>query len=432
MELDGQRRKELKEAILEAYPKSEDLEVLLSEEMNIQFEEIASGSSYNNQVFKLIEHFCSIDSLEDFINVLVKSRPKNAIFQGMSPKPIAEAVSGDRPDSPEGQMGMDSRFYIHSNYEQLCYEEVKKPGSLIRIKSPENMGKSSLMLRVLGYAEELGYRTVNINLEQVNQKFFEDLDKFMQWFCASAGKQMGVRVKIEEYWDDIFGANDNTTDYFEKYLLKGVETPLVVAIDNFDRVFDYARIETDFCGLLRGWHEKSRSDQLWGNLRLIIVHSQESYLPRDINQSPFNVGLPIELGEFKPEQIQELVSLHRLNWKEQQLGQLIDLIGGHPYLVRLALYRISIGDLTFEQFLKTAPTEQGIYKNHLLRHLKPLEDYPDLGKAMKTVVTSKIPVRLSSEAAFKLDSMGLVVRVENNVQPRCRLYRLYFGDRLGG
>ena len=57
MGLDGQRRKELKEAILEAYPKSEDLEVLLSEGMNIQFEAIASGSSYNNQVFKLIEHF---------------------------------------------------------------------------------------------------------------------------------------------------------------------------------------------------------------------------------------------------------------------------------------------------------------------------------------------------------------------------------------
>ena len=422
----------MKEAILEAYPNSKDLEVLLAEEMDIQFEAIASGSSYNNQVFKLIEHFCSIDSLEDFINVLVKSRPKNAIFQGMSPKPIAEAVSGDRPDSPEGQMGMDSRFYIHSNYEQLCYEEVKKPGSLIRIKSPENMGKSSLMLRVLGYAEELGYRTVNINLEQVNQKFFEDLDKFMQWFCASAGKQMGVRVKIEEYWDDIFAPNDNTTEYFEKYLLKGIETPLVVAIDNFDRVFNHADIETDFCDLLRGWFEKSRSAQLWGNLRLIIVHSRESYLPKDINRSPFNVGLPIELGEFNPNQIQELVSLHGLDWKEQQLGQLIDLIGGHPYLVRLALYRISIGDLTFEQFLKTAPTEQGIYKDHLLRYLEPLEDYPDLGKAMKTVVTSKIPVRLSSEEAFKLDSMGLVVRVENNVQPRCRLYSLYFGNHLEG
>jgi hypothetical protein len=147
------------------------------------------------------------------------------------------------------------------------------------------MGKSSLMLRVLDRAAKLGYRTVAIDWEQTNQKFFHDLDKFMQWFCASVGKPLDVRVKLEEYWDDIFGANDNSSDYFEKYLLNGDDRPLVLAIDNFDRVFKYADIETDFCGLLRGWHERSRSNKLWGNLRLIIVYSQEPYLQKDINQS---------------------------------------------------------------------------------------------------------------------------------------------------
>ncbi|WP_414753120.1 AAA-like domain-containing protein [Anabaena sp. CCY 9910] len=334
-------------------------------------------------------------------------------------------------ESPDGQVRIDSRFYVHSSYEERCYAEVKKPGSLIRIKSPHNMGKSSLMVRVLGYAAQLGYRTVTLNLEQVNQKFFNDLDKYMQWFCASVGKPLGVRIKIEEYWDDIFGANDNSTDYFEKYLLDDTEPPLVVAIDNFDRVFKYPDIETDFCGLLRGWHERSRSNQLWGKLRFVIVYSQEPYLQKDINQSPFNVGLPIELGEFTTAQVQELIRLHGLDWSGQFVKQFMDLIGGHPYLVRSALYHIAAGDLTLEEFLRTAPTEAGIYSDYLLGHLKSLEDYPTLGAAMKTVVTSEFPVRLRSEEAFKLDSMGLVVRVENNVQPRCQLYRQYFRDRLG-
>jgi class 3 adenylate cyclase len=334
-------------------------------------------------------------------------------------------------ESPEGQVPIDSRFYIPSAYEERCYEEVKKPGSLIRIKSPHCMGKSSLMIRVLAHAKQLGYRTVSLNLEEVNQRIFTDLEQFMQWFCATVGKQLGIRMKTEEYWDDIFGANDNTTDYFENYLLKVSEQPLVLAIDNFDRVFKYADIETDFCGLLRGWYERSRSNLLWGNLRLVIVHSQEPYLPKDINQSPFNVGLAIKLGEFTTSEVQVLIARHELGWTEQQVGDFLGLIGGHPYLVRSALYHIASGDVSLEEFLRIAPTEAGIYSRHLLGHLSALEDYPELAAAMKTVVTSENPVRLRSEEAFKLDSRGLIVRVDNDVVPRCLLYRLYFCDRLG-
>jgi len=155
------------------------------------------------------------------------------------------------------------------------------------------MGKSSLMARLLAHAAGKGYRTVRLNLEEANQKFFEDPDRFMQWFCAAVGKGLGLRIKTEEYWDDIFGANDNSRDYLETYLLKSDSAPLVLAIDNFDRVFAHGAIETDFCGL-------------------IIAHAQESYLQKDINQSPFNVGLPVELGEFSAEQVRELVRLYDL------------------------------------------------------------------------------------------------------------------------
>jgi hypothetical protein len=242
----------------------------------------------------------------------------------------------------------------------------------------------------------------------------------------------GVRVKLEEYWDDIFGANDNSTDYFEKYLLNENESPLVLAIDNFDRIFKYQNIETDFCGLLRGWHERSKTRKQWEKLRLLIVHSQESYAQRDINQSPFNVGLPIELGEFSHAQVGELLVRHGLTWTDQNIDQLMGLIGGHPYMVRSALYYIASGDFSLNEFLKMAPTEAGVYSDMLRGHLKALEDRPELGSAMKKVVEAENPVSLRSEEAFKLDSMGLVVRVENNVKPRCCLYRQYFQKRLGG
>ena len=212
------------------------------------------------------EMLAALRSIFDESTTIITMPQQNSSSEGAESKAIAL-------ESTEGQVAIDSRFYIPSGYEPRCYEEIKKAGSLLRIKSPHRMGKSSLMARIINHAEILGYRTAVLNLEQTNQKIFLDPEKFMQWFCASVGKALGVRVKTEEYWDDIFGANDNCTDYFEKYLLNGNDQPLAIAIDNFDRVFSYVEIEMDFCGLLRGWYERSRSHPLWGKLRLIIVHS---------------------------------------------------------------------------------------------------------------------------------------------------------------
>ena len=347
-------------------------------------------------------------------------------------EPLSSAsVATQSGGQPAADFDPNGDFHVVLPDEARCYDEIHKPGALIRIKSPNNMGKTVLMHRVLDYGAGLGWRVASLNLEQTNRTFFDDIDRFMQWFCASVGKQLGVRVKVKEIWDEMFGANDNCTDYFETYVLKEDQSPIVLAIDNFDRVFNYPDIETDFCGLLRGWYERSKSHSEWEQLRLVIVHSQEPLAQRDINQSPFNVGMPVELQEFTPDQVADLVARHGLEWSGPETQQLIGLIGGHPYLVRTALASLASGALTLAKFLDTAPTEAGIFRDHLLGHLKLLEDYPELGAAMRRVLKSTDPVRLKSEESFRLHSRGLVVRVQNEVVPRCQLYRVYLQDRLG-
>jgi hypothetical protein len=345
--------------------------------------------------------------------------------------PLSVGPTGCAPalENPEGSVRADSPFYIHPADEPRCCAELDKPGALIRIKSPRGFGKSSLTARLLAYARGKGYRTVALNLDGTDQKFFAEPDLFMQWFCASVGKELGLRVRKEEYWDDIFGANDNSRDYFEKYLLKSDGTPLVLAIDNFDRIFAHAAIETDFCGLLRSWHELARSNPLWERFRLVLSHSLESYATKDINQSPFNVGLPVELGELSADQVRHLVGLHGLQLSEAELSQLLELVGGHPYLVRKALYALANG-LPLVTFLAEAPTRAGVYCDHLRGLLKAVENHPELAEALRQVVSSSEPVKLRSDQAFKLESLGLLVPEGNLERPRCRLYAQYMADRL--
>ena len=155
----------------------------------------------------------------------------------------------------------------------------------------------------------------------------------------------------------------------------------------------------------------------------------ESYLQKDINQSPFNVGFPVELGELSPDQVSHLVELHGLSLKDTEVDQLLALVGGHPYLVRKALYELANG-LSFARFIKEAPTEAGVFGDHLRGILRAIEDHPDLKEALQMVVNSVEPVKLRSEHAFKLESLGVLVPEGNLERPRCRLYTTYLADRL--
>ncbi|NEQ54971.1 MAG: molecular chaperone Tir, partial [Leptolyngbya sp. SIO3F4] len=108
------------------------------------------------------------------------------------------------------------------------------------------------------------------------------------------------------------------------------------------------------------------------------------------------------------------------------------LIGGHPYLVRFAFYHIVQRELTWERLLKSAPTEAGIYGDHLRRHLWNLNRDPVLAAAYSQVLANQEPVSLESAHVFKLHSLGLVKLQGNGVVPSFELYRQYFSDRLNG
>jgi len=62
--------------------------------------------------------------------------------------------------------------------ESDCYQEINRPGSLIRIKSPEKTGKTSLLKHLLAQADSWGHSTVYINCQVAEKAMFASLDRF--------------------------------------------------------------------------------------------------------------------------------------------------------------------------------------------------------------------------------------------------------------
>jgi len=165
-----------------------------------------------------------------------------------------------------------------------------------------------------------------------------------------------------------------------------------------------------------------------------------------LNQSPFNVGLPIKLSEFTAEQVLDLARRHGLNWSDSYpIEQLMNMVGGHPYLVHLALYHLALllqnplsvdrdesaeelGLAELEELLIAAPTNSGIYSDYLRNQSIALQQQPELASAFQQVVDAKNSVHLEP-FAYQLDSMGLVKLEGNNCSLSCELYRLYFQEQ---
>ncbi|NJN10774.1 MAG: CHAT domain-containing protein [Richelia sp. RM2_1_2] len=335
-------------------------------------------------------------------------------------------------ENPEGQVPLDSPFYVERPPNEVdCYEAILQPAALIRIKAPRQLGKTSLMTRTLHHAKQHGYQTVSLNFQSADAEFLNSLDRFLQWFCASIADKLNLPDKLSEYWQGILGSKNKCTKYFERYLLPEINSSIALGLDEVDQVFKHPEIAADFFGLLRAWHERAKNDVDWKKLALVIVHSKEVYIPLNINQSPFNVGVPIELPDLNRSQVQHLIQLHGLIWTDSQVEKLINLVDGHPYLLRVALYEIARGRITLNRLLETAPTEEGFYSEHLRRHLLNLQEDEELLAAFKRVLAVAQPVDVGNTAAFKLRSMGLVKLRGNSVIPLCDLYRQYFGDRLG-
>ena len=310
-----------------------DLRGYLNRIQQAKWESEADTPRILEQVLRSISKGRAPDEVAQEDEPLVSASPA---FEGPNGRPLPVA----EPEIPGGQMELASKFYIEREpFEGRCKQAIGQSAGLVRIKAPRQMGKTSLLARILHDAKQKDYRTASITFQLMEERVQKDLDGFFLRFCALVSRDLGIpKRQLKEYWADnvdLFGPKDCCTDYFAEFLLGDLERPLVLGLDEVDKLFPYNEVATEFLSLLRAWNEAGKSGGDWAKLRMVVVHSTESYVDMDTNQSPFNVGLAVELPEFTNEQIVDLARRHGLGWGLAEAKSLKKMVGGHPYLTRL-------------------------------------------------------------------------------------------------
>jgi len=332
---------------------------------------------------------------------------------------------------PGGPIPLDSPLYIpRPPLEERACHEITQPGCVIRIKAPSGFGKSSLLLRVLARAEQLGYAIASIDLQQADQATLADARAFLQWFCGVVALKLGQRPDLEACWSNILGDSLSTTLFMQEQILEANTQPVVLNIQEFNCLFAHPETAQAFLPLLRSWYEEARHDEVWRGLRQIVTYTTDSYLPLDINQSPFNVGLPLLLPEFTAVQVQTLAALHHLALTEQDCRRLMQLVGGHPTLIRIALYHLTQRDLSLDDLVAKAMTSDGIFHPYLQQMLIRLQDGPEQMAQLKALVLAAGAVTLDPIMAYQLEATGLIKATPEGWIMSLNLYRDYLRQRL--
>jgi hypothetical protein len=170
----------------------------------------------------------------------------------------------------------------------------------------------------------------------------------------------------------------------------------------------------------------------WKKLDLVLVTSTEPYLfITDRQQSPFNVSKSFEMADFTSAQVAECNARHGSPLLEDEVSRLFELLHGHPYLTRRALYLVSGKDPQMHpsDMLASAPDESGPFGDHLRHHLLNILHVPDLVSAFRDIVLRRGAI--DKHLFERLRGAGLVRWDErSDAVPRCKLYEIYFGRQF--
>ncbi|HEX4948473.1 MAG TPA: AAA-like domain-containing protein [Blastocatellia bacterium] len=348
--------------------------------------------------------------------------PIPAPFHSAQPLPL---------DLPEGTIDLESRFYIQRTTDKTAIDAIRRKGGVtITIKGPRQMGKSSLLMRTIQTALDESKRVAFLDFQLFDKSALANADLFFQQFCSWLSDELEMENRVAEYWALPLGNSQRCERYMSRYLLKELGAPLVLAMDEVESIFE-TEFRTDFFSMLRSWHNgrAKPTTPIWKLLDLTLVTSTEPYqLIENLNQSPFNVGEVIDLRDFTPEEVAELNHRHRSPFTSEGVNRLLQLLNGHPYLTRRALYLVASGRLSSADLFAHATDDQGPFGDHLRYHLFRLHKQDALINGLRQVIRQHNCQ--DEKIFFRLRGAGLVRREGNAEFPRCQLYADYFQEFL--
>ncbi len=354
------------------------------------------------------------------------------------PLPPQKTTSPKKPLPPiepcGGAMPLDSKFYVERQVDQNFQTAIQRRDSIVLLKGPRQVGKTSLLARGLQKAREAGVIVLLTDFQKLIDAQLQNLETFFIALGEMLADQVNSDVYPEDFkkWRPNRAPNLNFDLYFKSEILGKTNKPILWGVDEADRLF-FCDFSSDVFALFRTWHNERALNPgtPCSRLTLAIAYATETYLLiKDQNQSPFNVGTKLFLEDFTLQQLALLNQRYGSPLKNsKEIKQFHHMSGGQPYLVRCGLNDLVSHKMSLDAFISTATRDNGTYGDHLRRIVILLnQDEPLLHAMQKVLQGQSCP---DYDSFYRLRSAGILRgESKDNVSLRSQIYEHYLKKHL--
>jgi len=273
----------------------------------------------------------------------------------MARKPMTAVKRNTKYYVVGGPVQPDRSCYVLRESDVRLYTRLSE-GDYCHVLAPAQSGKTSLMANAANRMRADGARVATVDLANISSRdMAEDVGRWYYSVAYRICRELRIRSDIQTWWQDRAGLTNmhRLREFFIDVVLAQTEERIVIFVDRIEaalgRPFAQALLTA-----IRACHDARATDPDYERLTFAIFGSASvGQLVPSGADSPFDVSIAIELGDFTLNEVRHLTP--GLPCDPQTARQATDRVwhwtNGQPYLTQKifrALVRQSGESLTDE------------------------------------------------------------------------------------
>ncbi|MEH1901580.1 MAG: AAA-like domain-containing protein [Nostoc sp.] len=365
--------------------------------------------------------------------------------------------SAEQPSTFDYQVGgslpMGCPTYVVRSADRYLYKALKR-GEFAYILNPRQMGKSSLMVRMIHHLQHEGFSCGAIDLTRIGSENVTP-DQWYKGLTVELWRSFGLlrKVNLKTWWQEQGDISpvQRLSQFIEEVLLvevaqKDDSSPknLIIFIDEIDNLLGLNFPVNDFFALIRSCYNQRSINPEYQRLTFALFGViTPGDLITDYQRTPFNIGQTIQLEGFKEHEAQPLLQglTEKVSNPQTVLKEVLAWTSGQPFLTQ-KLCKLIRNSSSLIPTNREAEWIENLVRRSVIENWESQDEPEHLRTIRDRLFKSKESVRLlelyrhilHQGEIVGVDSLeerelllsGLVVKQQGILRVQNRIYELIF------